>query len=121
MAAGSVVPARARELAARLSVLFERDVELVERLNDAQRRLRDANERLESGLSPDAGAPGGASQIAALGAGGPESQMLAGDRPAWVRPQYLSFSGVLLHGVDDLADGLDRLGPRAPQLRAERS
>jgi hypothetical protein len=81
MAAGSGVPARARELAARLSALFERDVEIVERLNDAQQRLRDANERLWSGLSPDAWgliydgcAPGGESQIAALGAGGPESQ-----------------------------------------------
>ena len=50
----SQCPARARELAARLSVLFERDVEIVGRLNDAQRRLRDANERLWSGLSPDA-------------------------------------------------------------------
>jgi hypothetical protein len=49
-----VVPALARELAARLSVLFDRDVEIVERLNDAQRRLREANERLWSGLSPDA-------------------------------------------------------------------
>ena len=47
-------PARARELAACLSALFERDVEIVVRLNDAQRRLRDANERLWSGLSPDA-------------------------------------------------------------------
>ena len=67
------VPARARELAARLSVLFERDVEIVGRLNDAQRRLRDANERLWSGLSPDAfglvydgAAPAGESEIAAL-------------------------------------------------------
>jgi hypothetical protein len=49
-----VVPALARELAARLSVLFERDVEIVQRLNDAQRRLSEANERLWSGLSPDA-------------------------------------------------------------------
>lgn len=49
-----VVPALARELAAQLSVLFERDVEIVERLNDAQRRLSEANERLWSGLSPDA-------------------------------------------------------------------
>jgi hypothetical protein len=48
------VPALARELAARLSALFERDVEIVERLNDAQRRVRDANELLWSGLSPDA-------------------------------------------------------------------
>ena len=67
------VPARARELAARLSVLFERDVEIVGRLNDAQSRLRDANERLWSGLAPDAfglvydgAAPAGESQIAAL-------------------------------------------------------
>ena len=69
----SVVPARARELAARLSALFERDVEIVGRLNDAQRRLRDANERLWSGLAPDAfglvydgAAPAGQSQIAVL-------------------------------------------------------
>jgi hypothetical protein len=45
-----VVPARARQL----SALFERDVELVERLNDAQHRLKEANERLWSGLAPDA-------------------------------------------------------------------
>jgi hypothetical protein len=77
-------PACARELAARLAVLFERDVEIVERLNDAQRRLRDANERLWSGLSPDAfgliydgAATAGQSPIAALALsadGGPESQ-----------------------------------------------
>jgi hypothetical protein len=66
-------PARARELAACLSALFEREVEIVGRLNDAQRRLRDANERLWSGLSPDAfgllydgAAPAGQSAIAAL-------------------------------------------------------
>ena len=47
--APSTVPGRARELAGGLSVLFERDVELVVRLNDAHRRLRDANERLVSG------------------------------------------------------------------------
>ena len=50
----AIVPALARELAARLSALFERDVEIVRRLNDAQRRVREANERLWSGLSPDA-------------------------------------------------------------------
>ena len=67
------VPAHACELAGRLSALFGRDVEIVERLNDAQRRLREANERLWSGLAPDAGglvydggAPAGYSQIAAL-------------------------------------------------------
>jgi hypothetical protein len=37
-------PASARELAGRLSVLFERDVEIARRLNDAGRRLRAANE-----------------------------------------------------------------------------
>jgi hypothetical protein len=70
---GRAVPALARGLASRLSALFERDVEIVERLNDAQRRLCNANERLWSGLSPDAfgliydgSAPAGASQIGAL-------------------------------------------------------
>jgi hypothetical protein len=48
------VPAHVRQLAARLSTLFERDVEIVERLNDAHRRLANANERLWSGLAPDA-------------------------------------------------------------------
>jgi hypothetical protein len=68
-----VVPALARELAARLSALFERDVEIVERLSDAQHRLTGANERLWSGLSPDAfgliydgAGPAGSSQVAAL-------------------------------------------------------
>jgi hypothetical protein len=74
MIAGSagarVVPARGRELAARLSVLFDRDVEIVGRLNEAHRRLRCANERLWSGLAPDAfgliydgAAPLGRSQV----------------------------------------------------------
>jgi hypothetical protein len=70
---GGGCPVHARELAARLSALFCRDVEIVERLNDAQRRLRDANERLWSGLSPDAfgvmydgAAPAGHSEVAAL-------------------------------------------------------
>ena len=48
------VSAAAREFAARLSGLFERDVEVVQRLNDAQRRLLGANDRLRSGLHPDA-------------------------------------------------------------------
>ena len=48
------VPARARELAARLSALFRCDVEIVARLSDAQRRLLGANDRLWSGLHPDA-------------------------------------------------------------------
>jgi len=80
------VPVGARELAGRLAALFERDVELVRGLNDAQRRLRDANERLWSGLSPDAfglicdgAAPAGVSPIArliedTLSAGGRESR-----------------------------------------------
>jgi hypothetical protein len=83
------VPAHARQLAARLSALFERDVELVERLNDAQHRLQEGNERLWSGLAPDAfgvlyddaaAAAIGTSQVAALTRdGGPaaNSPMLA--------------------------------------------
>jgi hypothetical protein len=70
---GRGVSAGARELAARLSALFDRDVEIVRRLNDAQHRLHDANERLWSGLSPDAfglvydgAAIAGGSPIAAL-------------------------------------------------------
>jgi hypothetical protein len=48
------VPARARELAARLAALFVLDSRLAERLNDAQRRLQYANDQLWSGLHPDA-------------------------------------------------------------------
>ena len=48
------VPAHARQLAAQLSALFDRDVEIVKRLNDAQRQLASANEHLRSGLAPDA-------------------------------------------------------------------
>jgi hypothetical protein len=80
-ASGRAVPALARELAARLAVLFERDVEIVERLGDAQLRLRVANERLWSGLAPDAFgvAPAGEGQILklmsdALSGGGPGSE-----------------------------------------------
>ena len=72
-ASGRAVPARARELAARLSALFYRDSLIVGRLNDAQRRLREANERLWLGLAPDAfglvydsAASAGQSQIAGL-------------------------------------------------------
>jgi len=79
--AGRPVPGRARVLAGRLSALFERDVEIVGRLNAAQRRLQGANERLWSGLSPDAfglvdvgAAPAGESQVVALVAGGRGSQ-----------------------------------------------
>ena len=48
------VPAHARQLAAQLSALFDRDVEIVKRLNDAHHHLRQAGERLSSGLAPDA-------------------------------------------------------------------
>jgi hypothetical protein len=81
-----VVPALARELAAQLSALFERDVEIVGRLSDAQHRLTQANERLWSGLSPDAfgliydgAGPAGSSQIAVLmdGARDAEAAVLA--------------------------------------------
>ena len=48
------VPAHARQLAAQLSALFDRDVEITRRLNNAQRLLVGANERLWSGLAPDA-------------------------------------------------------------------
>ena len=81
-----VVPALARELAAQLSALFERDVDIVGRLSDAQHRLIQANERLWSGLSPDAfgliydgAGPAGSSQIAALmdGACAGEAAVLA--------------------------------------------
>jgi hypothetical protein len=51
------VPAHARQLAAQLSALFDRDVEIVKRLNNAQRQLADANEHLWSGLAPDAFGP----------------------------------------------------------------
>ena len=82
-AGGRVVSACARELAAGLAALFERDVAIVGRLSDAQRSLRDANERLWSGLAPDAfgliydgAAPDGESQIAALvSAGGADAEI----------------------------------------------
>ena len=43
------VPAHARQLAARLSALFQRDVEIVKQLNDAHHRLAHANEQLYAG------------------------------------------------------------------------
>jgi len=49
-----VVPAHARELAARLSALFEKDCRIVARLSGAQRRLRHANDRLRPGVASDA-------------------------------------------------------------------
>ena len=70
----AVVPAHARQIAAQLSKLFQRDVEIVEQLNDAHHRLHDANEQLYSGLAPgargiihdDAAAAIGTSPTAAL-------------------------------------------------------
>ena len=49
-----VVPVRARQFAAQLSALFDRDVEIVKRLNDAHHHLQQASEWLWSGLAPDA-------------------------------------------------------------------
>ena len=48
------VPAHARQFAARLSALFQRDVEIVARLNDAHHRLAHANEQLHAGPNLDA-------------------------------------------------------------------
>jgi hypothetical protein len=48
------VPAHARELAARLSALFQHDVEIVKQLNDAHHRLAHANEQLYAGPILDA-------------------------------------------------------------------
>lgn len=72
------VPTHARELAAQLSALFQRDVELVTRLGDAQHRLQDAGERLYSGLAPDAfGLTDDATAAAAIGTS--PSATLTGD------------------------------------------
>ncbi len=54
---GQAVPADARELAARLAGLFEKDRGIVVRLSSAQRRLRHANDRLWPGVTPDAFGP----------------------------------------------------------------
>jgi len=48
-----VVPAQARQLAARLSALFDRDLEIVKRLNDAHHRLANANQHLDARAAPD--------------------------------------------------------------------
>jgi len=47
------VPAHVRQLAARLSALFDLDVEIVKRLNDAHHRLASANQQLDAGAAPD--------------------------------------------------------------------
>jgi hypothetical protein len=66
---GQAVPAHARELAARLSALFEKDSRIVARLNSAQRRLRHANDRLRPGVTPDGLRPiENGSGVAVLGA-----------------------------------------------------
>jgi hypothetical protein len=48
------VPAHARQLAARLSALFHRDIEIVKQLNDAHDRLAHANEQLYASPTLDA-------------------------------------------------------------------
>ena len=64
-----VVPSHARELAARLSALFEKDSRIVARLSSAQRRLRHANDRLRPGVAPDTFGPiQDASPVAVLAA-----------------------------------------------------
>jgi hypothetical protein len=84
----------ARDLAARLSSLFDADQAIAIRLNDAQRRLNDANDRLWSGLHPDAlgrmydgAATAGHSQIATLA----EPQPSAGG----AAPQQTALLGAL--------------------------
>jgi hypothetical protein len=47
------VPAHARQLAARLSGLFDRDLEIVKRLNDAHHRLANANQQLYARAAPN--------------------------------------------------------------------
>jgi hypothetical protein len=47
------VPAQARQLAARLSALFDRDLEIVKRLNHAHHRLANANQQLDAPTAPD--------------------------------------------------------------------
>lgn len=47
------LPAQTRQLAARLSALFDRDVEIVKRLNDAHHRLANANQQLDAGAASD--------------------------------------------------------------------
>lgn len=72
------VSAGARELAGRLSVLFESDVALVGRLNDAAHRLRRANDRL-SGFDRDAvGVMGGGRLVVGPSASSIAGQLIAG-------------------------------------------
>jgi hypothetical protein len=66
--ADRAAPADARQLAAQLSALFDRDVEIVKRLNDAHHRLQQASERLWPGLAPDAfGLTNDNTAVAAIG------------------------------------------------------
>ena len=48
-----IVPAQARQLAARLSALFDRDLEIVKRLNDTHHRPANANQQLDARAAPD--------------------------------------------------------------------
>jgi len=95
---GRGVSAGACELAARLSALFDRDVEIVRQLNDAQHRLRDANNRLWSGLSPDAfgvvdngAAIAGSSPIAVLMADARRTGALEADAPVLAALQQIHW------------------------------
>jgi hypothetical protein len=55
--APAAVPAHARQLAGRLSALFDQDVEIVKRLNDAHHRLADANQQLADPAPDPRGLP----------------------------------------------------------------
>jgi hypothetical protein len=58
LTADHAVPARARQLAGRLSALFDRDIEIVKRLNDAHHRLAEANQQLAEPAPDPRGLPG---------------------------------------------------------------
>jgi hypothetical protein len=124
------VSAAAREFAARLSALFERDVEIVLRLNDAQRRLLGANDRLYSGL-PDAfgllsegAAAAGESQTAELigdgrgvGQPGSEARVLPGSQEThWaIRSAFYGYQ----HACEERRQLAFEVGELSVQLREE--
>jgi hypothetical protein len=142
------VPAHARQLAAQLSALFDCDMEIVTRLDDAQRQLASANEHLWSGLAPDAfgltlhddnAAAIGQSPIATLiRDGGPaaDSPMLQALKQArWQihraskRRQHLTNAANTLKAMDSPGQQKERCSSRHPpatnvcqeQLPGERS
>jgi len=57
-AAGHAVTPRARQLAGRLSVLFDQDIEIVKRLNDAHHHLANTNQHLAEPAPDPRGLPG---------------------------------------------------------------